>query len=120
MVIRPTLDLIVNAKDQKELVVGILLLRQAWDLCLILGLLDQIQRPSCDRENLTKSILHMLELWLIGLKESVGGIVDDEARKRSTERWTEVSEAWSDIKRDAESDPMLKNLFAPLAERWPR
>jgi len=115
-----SLDLIVNSRSREGLAAGILLLGQAWDLNLILGLLDQIHRgSSSDRGSLVMPLLHMLELWLLALKESVDSIVNEGAREGSAGRWVQVSEVWSSLRRDVENDPKLRTLLDHLFERWP-
>jgi len=117
---RDSLGLIVDSSNREELAVGVLLLGQAWDLSLILGLLDQIHRgSSSDRGSLVMPLLRMLELWLLALKESLDGVVDEGARESPMKRWAHVSEAWSNVRRRAENDSALKVFLSPLVERWP-
>jgi len=115
-----SLDIIVHSSNREELAVGVLLLRQAWDLSLILGLFEQLRQhnlPS-DRNSII-SILQMLKIWLLALEESVDGILDEEARQSSKRQWAQFSEAWSSFRRQAENNSTFEAILSPLVERWP-
>ena len=119
-VLRLNLDLIVQSGDREELVAGIVLLRHAWDLSLILELLDQVhQQGHNNLGSFVTPILRTIESWLIALKESTDGIVDERARRSSITRWPQFHEAWSRLRLEAENSPRLKTILNPLFERWP-
>jgi hypothetical protein len=115
-----SLGLIVHSSNREELAVGVLLLRQVWDLSLILGLLEQSRRDKLSGgQKSIISILQMLKIWLLALEESLDGILDEEARESSARRWDEVLAAWGSLRREAEDDLKLRTLLDPLFERWP-
>ena len=114
-----TLDLIVQSDNREELAVGILILRFAWDLSLILELLDQVRRYKSSNDKTGLSLLNAIGLWLLALRGSVDGISDKGARERSIGRWARFYETRNIFYQEAENKAALKMMVDSLTERWP-
>lgn len=113
------LDLIVQSRSRDDLAAGVLILRCAWDLSLILGILDQLRRqaqrsrPSSQPESLHQ----LLSLWLIILKGAIDGITDRRSRENAPSRWILFRNASLALAEEAKGNSELQTIVNSLAER---
>jgi hypothetical protein len=113
------LDLIVQSEGHEGLAAGILILRCAWDLSLILGILDQLRRQAQrSRSSSQPESLHqLLSLWLLILKGSIDGILDSGPREHTLSRWILFRKAALAFAEEEKGNSDLQNIVNSLAER---
>jgi hypothetical protein len=113
------LDLIVQSEGHDGLAAGVLILRCAWDLSLILGVLDQLRRQAQrSRSSSQPESLHqLLSLWLLILKGVIDGILDGRPREHALYRWILFRKASLAFAEEAKGNSDLQNIVNSLAER---
>jgi hypothetical protein len=113
------LDLIVQSEGHDGLAAGVLILRCAWDLSLILGVLDQLRRQAQrSRSSSQPESLHqLLSLWLLILKGVIDGILDSRPREHALYRWILFRKASLAFAEEAKGNSDLQNIVNSLAER---
>ena len=113
------LDLIVQTGTSDGLAAGVLILRCAWDLSLILGILDQLRRQAqrSRTSSQPESLHQLLSIWLSILKGAMDGLLDSRSRQHTSSRWIlfrNASQAFAEV---AKGNSELQTIVNSLAER---